>query len=111
MLVAQPVVTVPAAGWTPLLESSIAARIAPATAEAKNGGATISNAALTIEIGADGTLHRVFDKRANREVLSDRGNQLWGYLDRPRAWDAWDVDDRYVHEGFEIGDVDLGRSH
>ena len=38
-------------------------------------------------------------------MLADRGNQLWGYLDRPRAWDAWDVDDRYVHEGFEIGDV------
>jgi alpha-mannosidase len=105
LLVAQPVVSVPAAGWMPLTDSSIAVRIAPATAEADNGGATISNASLTIEIGADGTLHRMFDKRTNREVLSDRGNQLWGYLDRPRAWDAWDVDDRYVHEGFEIGDV------
>ena len=35
-------------------------------------------------------------KRAGREVLDGRGNQLWAYVDKPREWDAWDVDAAYA---------------
>jgi alpha-mannosidase len=69
-------------------------------------GITIENDTLVVEIGSDGTLHRVFDKRAGRETLSERGNQLWAYVDRPRAWDAWDIDESYRNIGMEITDVD-----
>jgi alpha-mannosidase len=62
----------------------------------------IANGQLEVVIGADGTLHRVFDKTAARESLSDRGNQLWSYMDRPRAWDAWDMDETYPDIGEEI---------
>jgi alpha-mannosidase len=77
-----------------------------ARAERTASGHTIENGVIRVEIGADGTLHRVFDKRANRDALSERGNQLWAYVDRPRAWDAWDIDETYESNGFEITGVD-----
>lgn len=75
------------------------------TAIRSGTGFVIENDLLHVAIGADGTLHRVFDKTADRDALGDRGNQLWAYVDRPRAWDAWDIDETYENAGFEIGDV------
>ena len=75
------------------------------TATSNGPGFVIENDLVHVAIGADGTLHRVFDKRADRDALSDRGNQLWAYVDRPRAWDAWDIDETYENAGFEITDV------
>lgn len=69
-------------------------------------GHVLENDLVRVEIGADGTLTSVFDKRADRETLSDRGNQLWAYMDRPRAWDAWDIDETYETVGEEITAVD-----
>jgi alpha-mannosidase len=66
----------------------------------------LENDLLRVEIGDDGSLARVFDKRAGREVLAGRGNQLWAYLDLPRAWDAWDVDAGYREHGEEIGGLE-----
>ena len=66
----------------------------------------LENALIRAEIGADGTLVSVFDKRADRETLRDRGNQLWAYSDKPRAWDAWDIDETYETIGEEIHGVD-----
>ena len=82
---------------------------APATAaraEASDEGFTLENALVRVEIGADGTLHSIWDKRGQRETLKDRGNQLWAYVDRPRAWDAWDIDETYETIGEEITTVD-----
>lgn len=76
------------------------------TASTTSGATTLENELVRVEIGADGTLHRVHDKRAGREALADRGNQLWAYVDRPRAWDAWDIDETYENAGMEIADVD-----
>lgn len=69
-------------------------------------GYTLENAIIRVDIGQDGTLHSVFDKRENRETLKARGNQLWAYVDRPRAWDAWDIDETYDLIGEEITAVD-----
>ncbi len=83
------------------------ATTAPVTVRSAAGGATtMENDAVVVEIGTDGTLHRVFDKRADRETLADRGNQLWAYVDRPRSWDAWDIDESYEDAGMEIDGVD-----
>lgn len=76
------------------------------TASKHDGRVTLDNDVVTVEIGKDGTLHSIFDKRADRETLADRGNQLWAYVDRPRAWDAWDIDETYENIGMEITDVD-----
>jgi alpha-mannosidase len=62
----------------------------------------LENALLRVELHENGTLARVYDKRHGREVLSGRGNQLWAYVDKPRAWDAWDIDAGYAEQGEEI---------
>jgi alpha-mannosidase len=62
----------------------------------------LENDLVRVEIAADGSLARVYDKRAGREVLDGRGNQLWAYVDKPRAWDAWELDATYADEGAEL---------
>ena len=62
----------------------------------------LENAYVRVRLAPDGTLESVFDKRADREALDDRGNQLWAYVDKPRAWDAWDVDVSYTDAAQEI---------
>lgn len=62
----------------------------------------LENADLRVEIASDGTLESVYDKRAGREVLAERGNQIWAYADKPRNWDAWEVEENYENQGGEI---------
>jgi alpha-mannosidase len=62
----------------------------------------IENGLIRVEIGVDGTLRSVFDKRAGRECLAGRGNQIWAYVDKPRDFDAWDIEEDYVQQGEEI---------
>jgi alpha-mannosidase len=62
----------------------------------------LENRFLRVEFGDDGTLTRVFDKQAEREVLDGRGNQIWAYRDQPRDYDAWDVEGDYQRAGEEI---------
>ena len=38
--------------------------------------------------------------------LADRGNQLWVFVDKPRTYDAWDIEENYENEGDEIGGVE-----
>jgi len=57
---------------------------------------------LRLEVNADGTLASLLDKKAGREILADRGNQLWLYTDIPRQFDAWDIDATYRDEGIEL---------
>ncbi len=58
------------------------------------GGAILENADLRVEIGPNGMLTSVRDKRVKREVLKDGafGNKLELFEDRPVSWDAWDID-------------------
>jgi alpha-mannosidase len=69
-------------------------------------GRHLENAAIRVELAEDGTLAKVLDKRAGRDVLDGRGNQLWAYVDKPRGWDAWDVDAGYPDQGEEIRDLE-----
>lgn len=62
----------------------------------------LENEHLRVTIAEDGTIHSVFDKQEGREVLADRGNQIWAHTDIPREYDAWDVDASYQAEGREI---------
>jgi len=49
-----------------------------------------------------GRLASFLDKRAGREVLAGPGNQVWAYVDKPRQWDAWDIDADYALDGEEL---------
>jgi alpha-mannosidase len=62
----------------------------------------LENDLLSVRLAADGSLSSVLDKRAGRQVLDGRGNQLWAYVDKPRAWDAWDIEASYADEAQEL---------
>lgn len=62
----------------------------------------IENENLRIRVHDDGTLASIHDKIHRREVLADRGNQLWLFTDIPRQFDAWDIDFSYADEGLEL---------
>ncbi|HXM02041.1 MAG TPA: glycoside hydrolase family 38 C-terminal domain-containing protein, partial [Chthoniobacterales bacterium] len=62
----------------------------------------IENGDLRINVNRDGTLESIYDKTFDREVLADRGNQLWLFTDVPRQFDAWDIDATYTDEGTEL---------
>jgi alpha-mannosidase len=53
-------------------------------------------------LNLDGTVDSIYDKTFEREVLADRGNQLWLFTDVPRQFDAWDIDETYADEGTEL---------
>jgi alpha-mannosidase len=101
---------VPSLGWSVLSLSPATDEAAPELAGVEvresGGGAVLENALTTVEIGADGTIARYYDKSYQREVLADRANQLWAYVDKPRSWDAWDVDETYERDGEEITGVE-----
>jgi alpha-mannosidase len=62
----------------------------------------LENATLKVGIGDDGTIASLVHKPTRREALAGRGNQLWLYpQDKPRAWDAWDVEEDYAQRGEE----------
>jgi alpha-mannosidase len=71
----------------------------PATAE----GRRLENGWLRVELAEDGTVRSIHDKRVGREALAGSGNQLWAYVDRPRSWDAWDLEASYSEQGEPIG--------
>lgn len=54
----------------------------------------LENKFLKVEFNNGGDITRIFDKQANREVLAPNSiaNQFQVFEDRPKSWDAWDVD-------------------
>ncbi len=55
---------------------------------------SLENDFLRVEFNSAGDITRIFDKKADREVLSPNAiaNQFQAFEDRPKSWDAWDVD-------------------
>ena len=54
----------------------------------------MENPLLRAEFDQAGDIVRLFDKRADREVLTagERANQWQAFEDRPLDWEAWDID-------------------
>jgi alpha-mannosidase len=100
ILVAADDIIVPALGALPV-------RITEGAQRAVSSGVLASSTAmenefLRIQLREDGTLASIYDKECGREVLADRGNQLWLFTDIPRQFDAWDIDVSYHDEGMEL---------
>src|ERR671912_941358 len=110
LLVHAPDLSVPGLGWRTLTATHESAPAPRETqdvgAEVASGHAVLDNGLLRVDVGEDGTLHGVYDREAGREVLAGRANQLWAYTDKPRNWEAWDVDEGYEQEGEEISSVE-----
>jgi alpha-mannosidase len=85
----------------PGLSASIITNSSPPPGLSVDAG-RLENAALKVELARDGTLASVYDKGAGREVLAGRGNQIWAYVDKPRNWDAWDIEEDYQRQGTEV---------
>jgi alpha-mannosidase len=62
----------------------------------------LENDFVKVRLNADGTLASLYDKRAGRECLSGRGNQIWAFVDKPRSFDAWDIEEDYEANGQEL---------
>jgi alpha-mannosidase len=74
----------------------------------------MSNGHLRLEWDADGRLTRVFDYDHDRDVLADGGfgNLFQLHEDRPRDYDAWDVDRDYLDHVTDLaGDALTGPVH
>jgi alpha-mannosidase len=97
-----PDLTVPPLGIVVLDRAAL--RSAPGlSASWSTTGSRLENRFLRAEIGADGTIARLLHKPTGRDALAGRGNQLWLYpADKPRSWDAWDVEADYDRQGFEL---------
>lgn len=66
----------------------------------------LENAYLKVAIGPDGTVTSLVHRRSGREALEGRGNRIMVYpADKPRYWDAWDIEDDYAARGEELTDV------
>jgi alpha-mannosidase len=54
----------------------------------------LENKYIRVEFNDEGDITRIFDKQADREVLAPDsiGNQFQAFEDRPKSWDAWDID-------------------
>ncbi|MBZ9936246.1 alpha-mannosidase [Mesorhizobium sp. BR1-1-16] len=67
----------------------------------------LENSHIRVTIGKDGTITSLIDKQTGREALAGRGNQLVAYpMDKPRNWDAWDLEDDYTANGHELTEVE-----
>jgi alpha-mannosidase len=86
---------VPGLGACTILQASPPAALSAARTH-------LENEYVRVTLDDQGTLTSVYDKRAQREVLADRGNQLWAYVDKPRKWDAWDIEASYRDMGEEL---------
>ena len=71
--------------------------------DGRAGTHTIENKHLRAVIGKDGAVASLVHKASGREALAGRGNQLWVFPnDKPRSWDAWDIEDDYARSGIEL---------
>lgn len=63
----------------------------------------LENEHLVVVIGTDGAVHSLVHKATGREALAEPANQLWIYpVDKPRNWDAWDIDVDYPEKGIRL---------
>jgi alpha-mannosidase len=71
--------------------------LAPLTTELSVTTTLLENRFVRVELDTNGDITRIFDKLAKREVLAPGAlaNQLQAFEDRPKNWDAWDVDIYY----------------
>ena len=87
---------------------SVKAASLPVSAGLSVSPLRLENDFVKVRLNADGTLASLWDKRANRECLAGdsnkviRGNQIWAFVDKPRHFDAWDIEEDYEANGQEL---------
>jgi alpha-mannosidase len=66
----------------------------PSTLDERPWSNVLENNFIRVEFNSAGDITSIFDKQASREVLAPNSiaNQFQAFEDRPKSWDAWDVD-------------------
>ncbi|MBX4949716.1 alpha-mannosidase [Rhizobium binae] len=63
----------------------------------------LENDHLAVVIGKDGAVASLVHKASGREAVDGSANQLWVYpADKPRNWDAWDIDADYAEKAVRL---------
>jgi alpha-mannosidase len=111
LLVVNPSLSVRRIGATaetvPPLGVAVAARGVPAKSGLTVSKSHLENDVLSVALNDDGTIRSIIHKPTGREALDGAGNQLWAYtLDRPRSWDAWDIDEDYAQKGEQLTEIE-----
>jgi alpha-mannosidase len=110
--------TVPSLGYKTYFVRA-AAQAAPATARVKSTANTLENEYLRLKIDpATGCMTSLFDKKAMTESLALPethtgepktlicGNLLQAFQDKPKAWDAWNIDADFEKVHWDIDKAD-----
>ena len=87
--------SVPAYGWT-VVKNPIA------ECQVKLNGLVAENAYYILTLNTLGQITSLYDKRAERDVLTDKGNVWMAYEDYPTKYDAWEIEDYYRLKAYEI---------
>jgi len=79
-----------------------------ATVTNTSDGYLLENKQLSVEISNEGLITSIFDKGAAREIIptGENANVIHIYRDLPTSWDAWEIEDHYMHNDSEIRGVD-----
>jgi alpha-mannosidase len=70
----------------------------------------LENNLVRVEINANGTFGRVYDKVTRREALEPgkAGNVLQAFVDLPGKWEAWEIDKDFEQDGEDLtGPVEI----
>jgi alpha-mannosidase len=67
----------------------------------------LENRFFRLELGEDGSIVRLLDRRAGREVIAsgERGNRFFAFEDRPLNFDAWDIQLSYNYKPYPVDDL------
>jgi alpha-mannosidase len=91
----------------PPLGVAVVARGAPAKLRLTASETHLENDLLSVALNDDGTIRSIIHKPSGREALAGAGNQLWAYpVDKPRNWDAWDLEDDYADRGEQLTEIE-----
>ncbi len=100
---------VPALGFEVVDRAAHAPDAPPVRIERTKAGILVQNAWLEATIAADGSVADLRQHGTDRSANAPDGaggrqsiNQLWLYDDRPRRWEAWDVDRDYLERGARV---------
>ncbi|MHB8613823.1 MAG: alpha-mannosidase, partial [Candidatus Dormibacteraceae bacterium] len=92
-------VEAPACGWSVHVAH-------PSEPDVTVSESRMENELLRVEWDDRGLLTSIWDKEAEREVLSGPGNLLQLHDDNPSRWDAWDLDPDYRNSFTELTDLE-----
>lgn len=87
--------TVPAFGWTVVQPMEAVSKV-------RVEGLTAENDFYALTLNEAGQITRLYDKRADREILRGIGNRLVAFEDHPTIYDAWELEAHYKLKPYEV---------